>query len=81
MLSNQQIICQEKIKIHIKLISQTSKEAFLESCIDIQEGADFLMVKPGMPYLDVLYNLTQKVYLPVFTYQVSGECNDKECYK
>ena len=31
------------------------------------------MVKPGMPYLDVLYNLTQKVYLPVFTYQVSGE--------
>ena len=50
-----------------------TKEAFLESYIDIQEGADFLMVKPGMPYLDVLYNLTQKVFLPVFTYQVSGE--------
>ena len=49
------------------------KEAFLESYIDIQEGADFLMVKPGMPYLDVLFNLTQKVFLPVFAYQVSGE--------
>jgi len=49
------------------------KEAFLESYIDVQEGADFLMVKPGMPYLDVLYNLTQKVFLPVFAYQVSGE--------
>ena len=49
------------------------KEAFLESYIDIQEGADFLMVKPGMPYLDVLFNLTQKVLLPVFAYQVSGE--------
>ena len=64
---NHQTICQEKIKIPIKLISQISKEAFLESYIDIQEGADFLMVKPGMPYLDVLFNLTQRVFLPVFT--------------
>ena len=73
MLSNQQIILSGKNKDTYQINIANFKEAFLESYIDIQEGADFLMVKPGMPYLDVLFNLTQKVYLPVFTYQVSGE--------
>ena len=64
----------EKNKDTYQINVANFKEAFLESYIDIQEGADFLMVKPGMPYLDVLFNLTQRVFfLPVFAYQVSGE--------
>jgi porphobilinogen synthase len=49
------------------------KEALLEAAFDVEEGADLLMVKPGLPYLDVLSELTQHFSLPVFAYQVSGE--------
>jgi porphobilinogen synthase len=51
-----------------------SNEAIHEGLLDIQEGADFLMVKPGLPYLDVIYRLKQQFpYMPLGAYQVSGE--------
>eukprot|EP01138_Halocafeteria_seosinensis_P015783 gb/GECG01016107.1/.p1 GENE.gb/GECG01016107.1/~~gb/GECG01016107.1/.p1 ORF type:complete len:399 (+),score=50.28 gb/GECG01016107.1/:1-1197(+) len=48
-------------------------EAIQEALMDIQEGADILMVKPGLPYLDVIYRIKQATEVPVFAYQVSGE--------
>ncbi len=49
------------------------REALRESMLDEAEGADFLMVKPGIPYLDVLVNLRRQTLLPLAVYQVSGE--------
>jgi porphobilinogen synthase len=49
------------------------REALRESMLDEAEGADFLMVKPGLPYLDVLVKLRQQTLLPLVAYQVSGE--------
>ena len=49
------------------------REALKEANLDIDEGADILMVKPGMPYLDVVKEISSNVSVPVFTYQVSGE--------
>ena len=48
-------------------------EALLEAQLDINEGADMLMVKPGMPYLDILRRLKDEFSMPTFAYQVSGE--------
>jgi porphobilinogen synthase len=48
-------------------------DALLSSQRDAQEGADILMVKPGMPYLDVLSELSQQIKLPWAVYEVSGE--------
>lgn len=50
-----------------------SKEAIDEIAMDIEEGADMVMVKPGMPYLDIIANASQKFNTPIFAYQVSGE--------
>ena len=50
-----------------------SDEALREVALDIKEGADMVMVKPGMPYLDVISNIKNKFKIPVFAYQVSGE--------
>ena len=49
------------------------REALRESLSDEAEGADILMVKPGMPYLDVLARIRQQTLLPIAAYQVSGE--------
>ncbi len=49
------------------------REALRESDIDEAEGADMLMVKPGLPYLDVLTQIRQRSLLPLAVYQVSGE--------
>ena len=49
------------------------REALRESLLDETEGADFLMVKPGLPYLDVLTKIREKSLLPLAVYQVSGE--------
>ena len=49
------------------------QEAIREAELDIQEGADILMVKPGMAYLDVLYALKERFPYPIATYSVSGE--------
>jgi porphobilinogen synthase len=48
-------------------------EALREVELDINEGADMVMIKPGMPYLDVLARVKQKFGVPTFAYQVSGE--------
>ncbi|MEO7365040.1 MAG: porphobilinogen synthase [Sphingomicrobium sp.] len=48
-------------------------EALREVALDIAEGADFVMVKPGLPYLDVLARIKDRFGVPTFAYQVSGE--------
>lgn len=50
-----------------------SDEALYEVAMDIQEGADMVMVKPGMPYLDVVRRVKTELGVPTFAYQVSGE--------
>ncbi len=50
-----------------------SDEAIREVALDIKEGADLIMVKPGMPYLDIIRTIKNKFKVPVFAYQVSGE--------
>ena len=49
------------------------REALIEAALDVAEGADMLMVKPGMPYLDVILRLRQATNLPIAAYHVSGE--------
>ncbi|QDH25635.1 porphobilinogen synthase [Neokomagataea tanensis] len=50
-----------------------SDEALLEVARDLEEGADMVMVKPGMPYLDIIRRVRDKFKVPTFAYQVSGE--------
>ena len=50
-----------------------SEEAIREVALDIKEGADIVMVKPGLPYLDVIKLVKENFKIPVFAYQVSGE--------
>ena len=50
-----------------------SNEALHEVAMDIAEGADMVMVKPGMPYLDVVSRIKRELQVPTFAYQVSGE--------
>lgn len=50
-----------------------SDEAIWEAGLDIQEGADMIMVKPGMPYLDIVRRVKDELGVPTFVYQVSGE--------
>lgn len=48
-------------------------EALHEIALDLEEGADMVMVKPGMPYLDVVRRVKETFNVPTFAYQVSGE--------
>ncbi|RDL52242.1 Delta-aminolevulinic acid dehydratase [Ensifer sp. M14] len=48
-------------------------EAIRDAALDVEEGADMLMVKPGLPYLDICWRMKEAFGLPVFAYQVSGE--------
>ena len=50
-----------------------SNEALREVALDIKEGADIIMIKPGMPYLDILSRVKSTFLMPTFVYQVSGE--------
>jgi porphobilinogen synthase len=50
-----------------------SDEAIHEVALDLQEGADMVMVKPGMPYLDIVRRVKTELQVPTFAYQVSGE--------
>ena len=52
---------------------RNSNESLREIALDIKEGADIIMVKPGMPYLDVIKNAKDNFKVPIFAYQVSGE--------
>jgi len=48
-------------------------DAIREVQLDMDEGADFFMVKPGLPYLDIVQRIKEKLNVPIFVYQVSGE--------
>ncbi len=50
-----------------------SDEALREVALDLAEGADTVMVKPGLPYLDIIRRVKERFEVPVFAYQVSGE--------
>jgi porphobilinogen synthase len=50
-----------------------SHEAVREVILDLQEGADMVMVKPGLPYLDIVWRIKQEFKAPTLVYQVSGE--------
>ncbi len=50
-----------------------SDEALAEVALDLEEGADMVMIKPGMPYLDIVYRIKQRFGVPTFVYHVSGE--------
>ena len=52
---------------------RNTDEALREISLDIKEGADMVMVKPGIPYLDIIKSIKEKFRIPVFAYQVSGE--------
>ena len=61
------------IKKIIKWIFKNSDEALREVALDIKEGADMVMVKPGLPYLDIIKLIKDNFKIPVMAYQVSGE--------
>ena len=50
-----------------------TEEAIREVALDIAEGADMIMVKPGLPYLDILRRLVDELRMPTYAFQVSGE--------
>jgi porphobilinogen synthase len=52
---------------------RNSNEAIREVALDIKEGADIVMIKPGLPYLDIIKSVKDNFKIPVFSYQVSGE--------
>ena len=62
-----------KTKDTYQMPIQNINEALHEVALDIQEGADIVMVKPGMPYLDVIKAVKDEFKMPTFAYQVSGE--------
>ena len=50
-----------------------SDEALREVALDLEQGADMVMVKPGLPYLDIIRRVKDRFAIPTFAYQVSGE--------
>jgi porphobilinogen synthase len=60
-------------KYSYQMDSANSDEALREVELDLQEGADMIMVKPGMPYLDIVHRVKTVFGVPTFAYQVSGE--------
>ena len=56
-----------------RTMTENLRESLLEVALDIEEGADFVMVKPAMPYLDVFREIAELSTVPVAAYQVSGE--------
>ena len=60
-------------KYNYQMDPANSDEAIKEVALDIEEGADMIMVKPGMPYLDIVRRVKQEFGVPTYAYQVSGE--------
>lgn len=60
-------------KFNYQMDPANSDEALHEVALDLAEGADMVMVKPGTPYLDIVYRVKQTFQVPTFVYQVSGE--------
>lgn len=64
---------------HHQMQPSQKREALREALLDVDESADYLMVKPGLPYLDILQTLREKTLLPIVVYQVSGEYAMLKC--
>mgnify|MGYP001420032189 CR=1 FL=1 len=71
---------EDSIKARVRILKKSyqmdyknSTEALREVSLDIKEGADFVMVKPALPYLDIIKSIKDSFKIPVFAYQVSGE--------
>ena len=62
-----------KSKKSYQMDPSNSDEALREIALDISEGADMLIIKPGMPYLDIIFKVKQEFKMPTYAYQVSGE--------
>ena len=62
-----------KSKESYQMDPANSDEGLREVSLDINEGADMFIVKPGMPYLDIIYKIKQEFKIPLYAYQVSGE--------
>jgi porphobilinogen synthase len=60
-------------KFSYQMDPANSNEALHEVFLDLQEGADMVMIKPGMPYLDIIQRVKKEFGVPTFAYQVSGE--------
>ena len=60
-------------KLSYQMDPANSDEALHECALDLAEGADMIMVKPGMPYLDIVRRVKEELKVPTFAYQVSGE--------
>jgi porphobilinogen synthase len=60
-------------KLGYQMDPANSDEALHEVALDLSEGADMVMVKPGMPYLDIVSRVKRELQVPTFAYQVSGE--------
>ena len=63
----------KKSKKSYQMDYANSNEAIKEVQLDISEGADMVMIKPGMPYLDIIYKIKSEFKIPTYAYQVSGE--------
>ena len=63
----------KKSKKSYQMDPANSDEAMREIALDISEGADMIIVKPGMPYLDIIFKVKQEFKMPTYAYQVSGE--------
>jgi porphobilinogen synthase len=74
-------VCKSSPNLQIKLKNRKSyqisidnpRDAIASSIRDVQEGSDIVMVKPGIPYLDIVAALKNKIHIPIAVYQVSGE--------
>jgi porphobilinogen synthase len=60
-------------KLTYQMDPANGDEALHEIALDLEEGADMVMVKPGMPYLDIVRRVKESFGVPTFAYQVSGE--------
>ena len=63
----------QKSKKSYQMDPKNSDEALREIELDLQEGADMVIIKPGMPYLDIIHKVKEKFKVPTYAYQVSGE--------
>ena len=63
----------KKSKNSYQMDPKNSDEALREIELDLNEGADMVIVKPGMPYLDIIHKVREKFKVPTYAYQVSGE--------
>ena len=63
----------QHLKRRIKWTQEILMKPLREATLDIFEGTDMLLVKPGLPYLDIVYRLNTSLDMPIFSYQVSGE--------